>query len=305
MHQEKPKVPTFYHVPKNAGTYYISMMMLFFRKWRREYRKKWMEMQPTLEDGSKKESIKNIEIYDDDDHTLIYARVLIGDPTHLVEKYKNIFELQARGKQTYLKTTYSKFREFRLTDVTLFSIVIEADGFVVSEDILEDCFGSINYNFVKHLILRNPYTRARSFYNYITSNKSKHERTHGKVLSSTFEEYLMSGFVEDSWIIRVICGLKDDEYIEQFHAEFTRDLLSQFLVYDISKTDELLDKVFSECYGISFDSIPKEWSEDIKKNVSNPERKKLINLNDLEEDVRKVFFQRTLHDYSVYEKCAE
>ena len=62
MHQEKPKVPTFYHVPKNAGTYYISMMMLFFRKWRREYRKKWMEMQPTLEDGSKKESIKNIEM---------------------------------------------------------------------------------------------------------------------------------------------------------------------------------------------------------------------------------------------------
>ena len=64
VNQGKRKIPTFFHVPKNAGTYYISMMLLFFRWWRREHRVDWMEMQPVSENGEKKESIKNIEIYD-------------------------------------------------------------------------------------------------------------------------------------------------------------------------------------------------------------------------------------------------
>jgi len=302
VNQGKRKIPTFFHVPKNAGTYYISMMLLFFRWWRRKNRVDWMEMQPENENGEKKESIKNIEIYDDKDDTLILARILIGDPTHIVEKCPEIFDLQSRGKATYLKTTISKFSKFNLNEVFLFTIVIEADGFIVSEDILEDVFGRINYTFVNHLILRNPYARARSFFNYITSNKSKHERTHGKILSSTFEEYLASSFVEDSWIIRVMCGLSDDEYIEEFHAEFTKDLLSEFKVYDISKTDQLLNDVFKECYGISFSELPESWSSDIVKNTSSKPGKKLIDINELDEKARELFFERTKHDYSVYEQ---
>jgi len=58
-------IPAFYHVPKNAGTYYISMMLLFFRKFRRMYKQRWIDVQGLknktnkINDGDNMPSIKN------------------------------------------------------------------------------------------------------------------------------------------------------------------------------------------------------------------------------------------------------
>ena len=100
-----------------------------------------------------------------------------------------------------------------------------------------------------------------------------------------------------------MCGLSDNEFIEEFHAEFTKDLLSEFKVYDISKTDKLLTDVFKECYGITLSDLPESWSNDIVKNRSSAPGKKLIDINELDKKARELFFERTKHDYSIYERA--
>jgi len=302
-------IPAFYHVPKNAGTYYISMMLLFFRKFRRMYKQRWIDVQGLKNKTNKTvESIKNIEIYDDEDDTMILARVLMADPLHSTLD-TSLFSSGSKFQTGYLKTTLSNCSKIKWSNFFLFSVVIEADGFVIDDKILKifrDSFVNgkrTNIKYLKHLILRNPYARARSFFNYITSDKSKHERTHGKIVYSTFKEYLQSLHIEDSWIIRVMCNMPDQEGIEDFHCEFVKDILAEFKVYDISDTDDLLDDVFESCYGISTSDIPEEWSVNIVKNTSNHKTAEKVEISDLSEDVRAAFFKRTHHDYLIYESC--
>jgi hypothetical protein len=308
-YKDQIQIPAFYHVPKNAGTYYISMMLLFFRKFRRMHKQKWIEAQD--ERSGKKtsvESIKNIEIYDDQDDTMILARVLIADPLHSTLD-TSLFSSGSKFETGYLRTTLSNCSKIKWSNFFLFSVVIEADGFVIDDKILKIFSESFSnekktqIKYLKHLILRNPYARARSFFNYITSDKSKHERTHGKIVYSTFKEYLQSLHIEDSWIIRVMCNMPDTEGIEEFHYEFVKDLLSEFKVYDISNTDDLLNDVFESCYGISMTDIPEEWSINIVKNTSSHKTAEKVEVSDLNEDVRAAFFERTHHDYLVYESC--
>jgi len=275
------RIPLFYHVPKNAGTYFISIMILYLRLFRRE-RTSWLE--------SSHETIKNIEIFC---NKKSIGRIIAADPHNEVKKFFKTKDVA----QVYFPVELKKIPKDFFRKIFIFGIIIEPDGFLEDNKIIE-LFNYYKFRFVKSLILRNPYERARSFYNYIVDDMSKHEWTHGLITGNNFEEYLESGYVEDSWVIRNICGIGDSVPIEEYHLDKANSILMSFNCVDISKTNTLLDMTFEQCYGYRFREIPREWSVNITRNSSS--KKDMIDFSDLKEETQKKFLDRTKYDLDLY-----
>jgi len=281
QHFKQEKIPVFYHVPKNAGTYFISVMILFLRLFRRE-KTNWLMF--------KHETIKNIEVFNDGKSV---ARILLGDPENLISRRYRTKD----PAKVYHKVEFKKLDMQIISKCFVWGIIIEPDGFIDDQYFL-DLFDQFNFDFKKSIILREPYARARSFYNYIVDDMSKHEWTHGLITGNNFEEYLESGYVEDSWVIRNICGIGNSTEIEDYHYDKTKAKLMQFFVVDISKTNKLLSKIFSICYNYNFEDLPPEWSINFTKNSSS--KKYMTNFEDLPEHIQIKFSERVKFDRRLY-----
>ena len=274
-------IPLFYHVPKNAGTYFISIIILFLRLFRRE-RTDWLKLEH--------ETIKNIEIFEKNKSI---GRVIVADPHNTIgSKFKT-----KDVNKVYYPLRLNKINEGILENIFIFALIIEPDGFIYQQKVI-DLFSFEKFNFEKCIILRPPFERARSFYNYIVDDMSEHEWTHGLITGDNFEEYLKSGYVEDSWVIRNLCGIGDTVPIEEYHLDKANSLLINFKAVDIKETNSLLNLIFRRCYKYEMDQIPKEWSVNITRNSSS--KKDMIEFSDLDESAQKAFINRTQFDEQLY-----
>ena len=227
-------LPVFYHVPKNAGTYMINNMLLFFREYRR-VRTDWL--------NRSHETARNIEIKQGD-KTLM--RLIAGDPENWCGQ--NL-------KPDSLDTTHYVISEQQAADTInntwLFAAVVEGDGFEHHDRLT----GLLNSSMHESIILREPFSRTKSWYGYVTSEASAHEPYHMSITGS-FEQYIMSDQLECGWVIKRFCGLHDNTQPTAQHYDKTCELLDHMHVMDIKHTDQLIDQMFDECYGLSRDSFP-------------------------------------------------
>jgi hypothetical protein len=135
-------------------------------------------------------------------------------------------------------------------------------------------------------------------YNYLTSDASKHEKTHKLITSTSFVEYLTSYQLEDCWFIREYLSLRPNTCINDNNFQETIKFLNHFFIEDISNADILLAKIFQDCYQISYSDIPSKFKSSIHRNKSTDIT--LLNYDDLEEKVQKIFDQRTHYDQKLY-----
>ncbi len=148
---------------------------------------------------------------------------------------------------------------------------------------------------INFLTLRKPFSRANSLFYYLKSSDSDHEIVRDEVYSTTFEEYIDSNELQDSWLIRQLLSLDWHESIKQTHYDLAIKKLQDFYIQDISSVDPLIEKVFLAAYNLSFSQVPKNY---LNKNQSS--KTNTLKFDQLSPDLQQKFFDRTRWDRKVY-----
>jgi hypothetical protein len=279
------KIPVFYHIPKNAGTYVSDWMLIAFRYYRGKYTN-WDQL-GRLDNGT---TIKALQIMKDG---VIVARLLVGNPTYFCESYS---KFSKKHSKTEWEINFEDITSELLDNVFVFSLIIESTGFRIQQEISNILKGHGIYKF---LILRDPFYRAQSIYNYNTSEESANDYSHDSIKSKTFEDYVMSNQLEDSWLIRNLINLNDAESLQESHFQQAQEILKSFNVYDIKDTDIAIQQTFKECYEFDTRKIELKPWDIITKNET---KHKKINIEELTEQAQDVFKQRTFLDQKLYEQ---
>lgn len=272
------KLPVFFHIPKNAGTY-VSNIVWFIMDtfW---YKILWVKYNENEQNF--KGSLKNILIVNDKNH-IIYR---IYGYDHLSKKDNYDVEYSLDEFLNYINK--GQFE--------LFSIIIEAIGFNKHYDLLDKL---TNFEFVKFAILREPLSREYSLYNYLKGEYSNHERNHNEIHSNSFEEYLNSEQLGDSWLIRAMLNVHDNTILADDHLNSIYKILDTFELEDIKNTDKLINKVFMECYKLNLNDINPDILRDnlINENINRNKKNERIN-----DETLKCFKRKTKYEYKIYNR---
>lgn len=280
------KIPTFLHIPKNAGTYVLGWCFNLVR------------MQGIL---SKKNSVHGWNIA---------LRIILvkkdGQTIFTVIAYDSDFRKRKNfmvdPNNPYISETNLDSFLSEAKNIEISSIHIESYGFkFLKTDSFEQLFAYLEVDPVYFCILRDPLLRAYSMYNYILSNNSMHEDTHGKINSKTFQEYLRSYELEDSWLIRTITKIDDNKIIDEEDFQSVCQFLDHVIIDDIKNVDKLLDKVFQETCSIGLNFLKKELAKNIETRNDTKSLEK-ISLSSLDEETKSKFLNRTSYDYKIYQR---
>lgn len=278
----KLPIPVFYHIPKNAGTYVSDWMLVCFRYYRRNYTD-WLKRH--IEE---RDSIKCLRIIKDG---FIVAKVLIGDPYSFCEQN---LKFTIKHSKTEWDIKIEDITASILTNLFVFGCVIEGRGFKINNRLLSIFEGYTLYQF---LILRNCFSRAHSIYNYIKSERSSHELTHRRIKVNTFEEYILSEQLEDSWLIRNLLNIDNSVPLNEQHCNDAIDMLTSFNIYDIAETNYAIQKTFLECYNFDIQKIKLNSWDTLFKNEGLTNQLKIENLS---KEIQDVFNNRTVWDNKIY-----
>jgi hypothetical protein len=282
------KIPVFLHIPKNAGTYVLGVTMELFRHygiskgWRNELNWNLNLRRILLQKGGIQ--IATLFVYDPyktRNSNPKFKHVSYDDYCNLVELHE--FEKKLKNK-----------------NLNLFSIIVEDHGTkYIKNGLFKSLCETVDSIPFYYTVLREPYDRALSMFNYIKSSKSIHEPTHNKVICDTFIDYINSPQLEDSWLVRRLNGISDEEIITEKEFINTCYILENFYIKDIKYVEEMIDDVFLECYGIKKSSFS-DFSFNVDKNST--QKKIIILFNELEDDTKKRFLSRTEFDRKIYNK---
>ena len=133
----------------------------------------------------------------------IILKVFVYDKYNIINNNKNFITID---DNRYKVELYPFLYELLNNKLEIFSIIIESYGFNMISKLNFDGLNVFDYickiikkESVYYTIFRDCFSRTVSMYNYLNSNKSKHEPTHKKIAYNTFEEYIKSYQLEDSW----------------------------------------------------------------------------------------------------------
>jgi len=280
----KRKIPVFYHIPKNAGTYIISHCINTFLYYRRNFTS-WN----SLYDSTNVSTIKTINLTNEN---LIIARIIVGDPNLFIDKNLNIFNKDSKHE---FNLEYNKLNTNLIKSLFIFSIIIESNGFGNHDNILNpfDC-----YDLKKIIILREPFSRLQSLFLYIKSDNSKHELDRKEINVDSFEEYINSHYLEDSWLIRNLINVSNDVCLNEEHFKEVCNILKTFDVYDIKNVNKCIKDAYMLCYNLNMDD-EMITRDTLRKNENNYKK---IKFEELSSDTQKIFIERTYWDNKIYER---
>ena len=256
------KLPVFFHIPKNAGTYINNRCFSIMRQ---------------QSDGRSPYHIDVLK------SGVICYRVLCFCTAGLSDSYKKINNVCYQVN----------IEDFDLNSLQLFMIRVSDSGFKsYQKDIYALLPDDVQpYEFI---CLREPYDRIQSLYSYIQSAQSSRETTHMAFGKKSFVEYLNSPQLEGSWLLRNLLNIPNETPVTREHFDKTCKLLDHMFVFNTGDVDQSLAKVFMDCY--SFDS------SNIIDVVYNNKTQDKINVSfDSLDDMTKVsFLNQTRWDKKLY-----
>ena len=211
------KLPVFLHIPKCGGTYILSWAMSMFRLWTQ---RKHLENERFLI------SVKHNDVI------ILTILACVRDCANFIinpiDKHNIIIDLDAF------------LLELSKEDMKIFFIMIEPDGFFVIENkVIESMCNLIEKSPIYYMTMRDSFFRCQSLYNYLNSEKSNHEETHGSIKSTTFKDYLRFEESEDSWLIRVLIGIPDGESISEQYFDQVCAILDSINIKDIQVFNQI------------------------------------------------------------------
>lgn len=152
---------------------------------------------------------------------------------------------------------------------------------------------------INFLTLREPFSRAKSLFYYLTSSDSDHELVQDEITSSTFEQYIESQELEDSWLIRQLLCLKWSDSINEGHYDIAIEKLKEFHIKDITQVDSLIEDIFSQSYNLSFLNLL-ESNTDHNLNKHQSSKTNTLSFDQLSPDLQQKFLDITQWDRKVY-----
>lgn len=268
LNMPKTKLPVFFHIPKNAGSYVLnkcSFLMRWVYKNTRHYRI------DVLKEG-----------------VITYRLLCTSDKKLNEEVFKKINNV--------------------LHEVELEALVLEDIDIcliVVSDNGLKNYKQEI-YKFIPNdskpyefTLLRDTYSRTQSLYSYIQSSQSAHELYHNSYENMSFSDYLDSSKLEGGWLIKNLLGIPDEDAITEEDFNNACKTLDKMLVYDVSEVEFCLEKMFRECFDLETSKI--DTSRYHKYN--NKTKDKIdIPFDSLGERTKTAFLNQTYWDKKLYEK---
>lgn len=261
------KLPVFFHIPKNAGTYTynVSFWSLYINLF-------------------KPERLWNLEVF---------------------KKNKLSYRLVCKPKDKIQDENYLKMNDANWRRVTINNLDFE-DLDIYFVEVCDVSFNSYKEDIYKNLpdhvepyeflILRESYSRTQSLYSYVQSAQSSHENYHAKFGDMTFVQYLNSEMLEGGWLIRSLIDLPNEIPITQEHFEQVCGILDNMLVFDVKNVDENLKKIFGYCYDI-----------DIVKLRADSYKNKTVGKIDtpfesLDDNTKRAFLNQVKWDNDLYNK---
>jgi len=277
------KVPIFYHIPKNAGTYVSDWLTIGLRYYKNRYTSWWLNPP-----NAKRNSVKRLMVMKGD---ILIAKLMVVDQDYYCDSHPGF---SSKLSKTEFYIDLQNLTLDLLDKVFLFCVVIEGSGFKIRNHVLALLE---KYELYQFLILREPFSRSLSIYNYIKSKYSQHEPTHNAIRALTFQDYILSGQCEDSWLIRNLLNIADEEELKQFHLEEVKEILKTFKIYDIKYTQQAIQEAFVECYEFSTEEIVLRDMTAYKNETTEKEK---IDFNMLPSFIKQRFLTRVEIDNDLY-----
>ena len=279
-------LPVFHNFAKSAGTYVLGWTFFLCRRYYSAFGydvDSCKIFSITLSNGKSLSAFchinKNLNLLDD--------QITIIDD----------FTLKA-NQETFLNLVSAK-------QLNLFSVAIDpsSPGWGHAKNYLLEIKQILDLDhLLNFMVIRNPYDRAQSLFNYLKSDNSSHEPTHKCYTADDFLDFICGHEIEDSWIIRNLIDLENTEPILPHHFTACDDAyLKYFKIKDIANVDDLINEVFFHIYGINQNSNNKEQIlNTINENKSSSFPK--IKFNDLPVKTQQTFLDRTYWDRKLWEK---
>ena len=280
--RQPKKIPVYLHIPKNAGSYLIRVFTRYFIR---------------LFESKSQVKIQRLTVYSGCFNLTVFVK-FNSDYWQADENMKEHHFIDPRALKCGLPTLQTYINNNQLY---VLAVAIEPEdgelrpSFNAVHHILNLCEAKGFY----FSILRETFSRQQSLYHYITGEESSHESSHKSIKEASFVEYLSSGSLEDSWLIRSATGMKVDWPITCFWFDQCCNFLDSFnfLIKDIKNTDNIINEVLSSCFGEGLSN-----SDRAQPNLNSTKIENKITINDLNEAVKEKFLKRTYWDRKLWER---
>ena len=249
-------IPVYYHIPKCAGTYTQNLLYSYFEN---HYG-------------------KDLQLYSLRLNGFIIANVYLN-------------RVKSSHNNFWFNVEYDDFLKHKHLINTVYAVIINVRGFSIHEEIKSHFPTSLSFT-----LLREPFDRQQSLFNYLSSDVSRREKTHGAYKSKTLQEFLGSYEVEDCWLIRVFLGLEPNQIITQQNFDATCQILDKMLINDFKDARSTVDTVLKRCYGYTSQDI----NTDKLYSNSNPIPK--LGRTDIDSKTLETFDNRTEWDRKLYNR---
>lgn len=290
------KIPVFLHIPKNSGVYCSACFISLFKRFITNNKlKKNAKHAPS--NGENYHRIHRVHVRHNN-KTLMTIFLFDSDffcnsnnafKSHPSRADIKIIELESLDKM------YNQFDQA----LKIFAIVIRAGGFSFIDSGLYRMFeASMNVKFIYFTFLRDVFSRQQSLYNYLTSQDSAHEITHGHILSKSLQEYLRSAECEDSWLIRELCNVGLTSSITDADYNRACEILDGVIIGRFDKPGDTIDSIFSECYNLTL----KDINFPVGSERHSTQYNKRIVQSELDNETLEIFRERVKYDILLYDK---
>lgn len=284
--------PVFLHIPKSGGTYLTFIIQQFLTN---------------VCNNEFKDIMNNrrVEIVDKNFIITVFCEML----DDYYKRDPNVVNGTSNKNALLTKCSYNTFKQYIVNNnAKILTIIVQQTA---KNDIRPGWFSAwelIQHNGtspVNWIFLRDVFDRQQSLFNYLKSPKSAHEHTHGKIPCDTFEDYLLSAHMEDSWLIRNLTGMPDSIDINNRWFDLANSFISEnhVNITAIEDMDNTLDKTYK--HDISFRDFLLKYKSHFENKIllnSNISNTKNTTINDISPSAIQSFLSRTKWDRKMYNK---
>lgn len=303
IQNKKNIIPMFFHVPKNGGTYIISKSEKFTCAKRASM---LQEFSLDKESMNKLFRIRHYTVRNDSGQEIfrISGFKLNFNQNDFDNKILNPVDNTDGSEFTI---SFKNLNKNFLESIIVHKVDVLPDGFRCVDEFMK-LFNANDFAFLMYTTIRDPFDRAVSLYNYVNSSISSHEPNHKSLNFLTFDQYISSSEVEDSWLIRNLLDLPNSKKILDENAyHLFCEIFDLFRSCKVQDVDILLDKVYKVCDGLVFSDINKIHPN---LNLSNfnynqNETSKKIQKQEVSKLALSKFQERTFFDQKVFNKYSQ
>lgn len=287
-------IPIFLHIPKNAGTYTIDVLHKHVAR------------------------LCEYSIHDDEHIAIPVKRLTIHTKSftwslivQFLTKHHETDENIRRHALSIKRNVHNPW--VRTCDLSTLHYYIKK-GYIniwagiVEPEISLDCRPGLFEMFdlartikkkpVCYTCFREPFDRQQSIFRYLRSNVSEHEPTHGLIQCKNMHDYIMSEYMEDSWLVRACSAAPLTCELNSYWYQLCITLLTKykFQIYDINSVTKMISDITNTCWS----TTPSD-KDSHQAHVNNQEYEKIA-FDDLPDDSKKRFNNRMKWEYKLYSK---